>query len=113
MITEFKTLEEIKGVATQVIYLAKSVEDANIQLKDLNVAIRKSSDGANKSTRAMMFLTAALVLFALAQVIVAWLSYQTNENMLKVKRNCYQNVLQTSNIDLNYKSCLRNNGLSE
>ena len=36
MITEFKMLEEIRGVGMQIIYLSKSVEQASDQLKLLN-----------------------------------------------------------------------------
>lgn len=113
MLTEFKLLEEIKGVGQKIDHLTESLKNANLQFKDLNVGIRSSSKSANKSSYAMMFLTAALVLFAFAQVAVAWLGYKADQKIIEIKRNCYRQVLQTSNIDLNYKSCLRDNGLSD
>lgn len=112
MLTEFKMFEEIKGVNTQIIHLSRAVENANLQLKDLNVGIRTSSRSANKSTWAMISLTVALVLFTLAQVVIAWLTYKADQEIVGVKRNCYQSVLQTPDINLNYKNCLRNHGLS-
>lgn len=113
MLTEFKLLDEVKNVATQVIYLSKSVENSSDQLKLLNKNIKEAADSSDKSSRAMKYLTYALVFLGLAQVIVAGLNYSTEKNIIETKKNCYENVLQTSNIDLNYKSCLRSKGLSD
>jgi len=112
MVTEFKMLEEVRGVGMQIIYLSKSVGDSSNQLKLLNANIKEASVASDKSSRAMKYLTWALVFLGLAQVIVAGLNYLAQQSIVKIKKQCYQSVLQTSNIDLNYKSCLRNNGLS-
>lgn len=38
-----------------------------------------------------------------------WYSYRPEQ----IKKNCYRAVLQTSNIDLNYRQCLKANGLEK
>jgi hypothetical protein len=113
MLTEFKLLDEVKNAAAQVMHLSHSLESSNLQLKDLNAAVRDSTSSANKTSSAMMWLTGALAIFALAQVGVAWMSYSSNEQIMNIRRTCYQSVLQTSDIDLNYRSCLRDHGLSD
>lgn len=99
MITEFKSLEEAKNL--------------NLQLRDLNVAVREATRSSNGNSRAMMYLTVALVFLGIVSAAVAWLEYRANNSIVEIRKNCYQSVLQTSNIDLNYKSCLRDNGLSD
>ena len=91
MITEFKQLEE---------------------LKTLNGGIKEASIASNKNSLAMKYLTGALVFLGIAQVVVAYLNYHSEQKITGVRKRCYQNVLQTSDIDLNYKSCLRSYGLS-
>ena len=99
MSTDYKQIDEIKSL--------------NLQLKDLNTAIIKSSESSDKSSRAMFFLTGGLVVFAFVQSIAAWLSYRADQEIIGLKKSCYQSILQTSDFDLNYKSCLRRNGLSD
>lgn len=113
MLTEFKMLEEVKAVGTQVMYLAKSVEDSSNHLRVLNANIQKASESSNKSSVAMKYLTFALVFLGFAQVVVAGLGYWNEQSVVVAKRECYLAVLQTSDISLNYQSCLRNKGLSD
>lgn len=112
MISEFKILEEIKNVATQIIYLSKSLESSAEQLKSLNINIKNASKASDRNSKIMVYLTYALVFLGFAQMIVAGLNMWTEKSITKLKKQCYQNVLQTSDIDLNYKNCLRNEGLS-
>lgn len=113
MLTEFKMLEEIKAVGTQIIYLSKSVENANLQLKDLNVGIRNATSSSDRHARAMKWLTAGLVILGLAPLVAAYVQYRSDQSVIEGRKSCYQTVLQTSNIDLNYKNCLRSKGLME
>lgn len=92
MITEFKMLEEIKT---------------------LNTSIKGAAESSDRSSRAMKYLTAALVFLGFAQVVVAGLGYWADKSIMEAKRNCYKSVLQTSDINLNYRSCLRSYGLSD
>lgn len=92
MITEFKMLEEIKT---------------------LNTSIKGAAESSDGNSRAMKYLTGALVFLGLIQVVVAGLGYWADQAVIGAKKNCYKSVLQTSDINLNYKSCLRNNGLSD
>ncbi len=91
MLTEFKQLDE---------------------LKTLNENIKQSSIAAGKNSLAMNCLTGALVFLGLAQVVVAYLNYHGEQKIIELRKQCYQSVLQTSDIDLNYRSCLRSYGLS-
>lgn len=91
MITEFKQLDE---------------------LKNLNVSIKEASIASNRNSLAMNCLTGALVLLGLVQVIVACLDYHSEQKIVETRKQCYRSVLQTSDFDLNYKSCLRDHGLS-
>jgi len=92
MITEFKMLDEVKT---------------------LNASIKEASESSDKNSKAMKCLTGALVFLGIVQVAVAGLSYWTDKSIIETKKNCYKNVLQASDIELNYKSCLHSNGLSE
>ena len=83
------------------------------ELKNLNKGIKDGSDSSNKYSNAMKWLTGGLVALGLAQFGVAYLEYRGNQDIIDVKKNCYQSVLQTSSIDLNYKNCLRSHGLSD
>lgn len=112
MLTEFKLLEEIKGIAQQIIYLSKSVDNASKELDVLNSNIRQASISSDKNSKAMKYLTCALVFLGLAQFAIAYFNYRSEQKTIEIRKQCYQNVLQTSDIDLNYKSCLRGHGLS-
>ena len=112
MITEFKLLEEIKGVSKQVIYLSKSVEDSSKELSALNSNIKQASTSSDKNSLAMKYLTGALVFLGFVQCAITYFNYRSEQKTIDIRKQCYQNVLQTSDIDLNYKSCLRDNGLS-
>lgn len=92
MITEFKMLDEVKT---------------------LNASIKASAESSDRNSVAMKYLTGALVFLGVVQVIVAGLSYRADRSIIETKKNCYKSVLQTSNVELNYRSCLHNNGLSE
>jgi len=83
------------------------------EVKTLNAGLKAAAVSSNKNSRAMNWLTGTLVFLALAQVLVAWLNYQADQSVTKAKESCYRSVLQTSDIDLNYKSCLRSKGLSD
>lgn len=83
------------------------------ELGTLNESIKGASIASNKNSLAMKCLTAALVFLGLAQVIVAYLNYHSEQRVIETKKHCYQNVLQASDINLNYKSCLRSQGLSD
>lgn len=111
MITEFKMLEEVKGVGTQIMYLSKSVEDSSNHLKTLNSNIREAAESSGRNSRAMKYLTCALVFLGLAQLVVVGLNYWVDQSVVVAKKNCYKNALQTSDVVLNYKSCLRSIGL--
>lgn len=82
------------------------------QIKTLNKSLEDSSKASDKHSRAMNFLTGALVILTLAQSVIAYLNYNSEKRIIKEKKQCYQTVLQTSDIDLNYKNCLRDHGLS-
>jgi hypothetical protein len=82
------------------------------QMKILNKSLEDSATASDKNSRAMNFLTGALVLLTLAQFVIAYLNYNAEQQIIKVRKQCYQTVLQTSDIDMNYKSCLRDHGLS-
>lgn len=92
MLTEFKMLDEIKT---------------------LNMSIKGASDSSDRNAKAMKYLTLALVFLGFVQVLVAGLSYWSGKSVIETKRDCFKSVLNTSDIDLNYKACLRNNGLSD
>ena len=113
MVTEFKMLDEVKAIGTQIMCLSKAVEDSSGHLKVLNTNIKDASISSNRNSRAMKYITWALVFLGFAQVVVVGMNYWIERSVIDAKKKCYQNVLQTSDIDLNYKSCLRNNGLSD
>src|SRR3989338_9869145 len=106
MVTEFKLLEEIK-------WLSGSVASANLQLKDLNGGIRNATQSSDRHSTAMKWLTGGLVILGLAPLIATYVQYRADQFIIEGRKSCYQAVLQTSDIDLNYKSCLRSNGLLE
>jgi preprotein translocase subunit YajC len=54
------------------------------------------------------YILSALIIFILGFAFY-WYSYRPE----KARKDCYQAVLQTSDFDLNYKSCLRHHGLDE
>lgn len=83
------------------------------EVKTLNASIKGAAESSDRNSTAMKYLTGALVFLGLAQVIVASLSYWKDQSVITVKENCYKSVLQTSDIDLSYKSCLRHHGLSD
>ena len=91
MMTEFKQLEE---------------------LKTLNSSLIKASITSDRNSLAMNYLTGALVFLGIAQVVIAYLNYHNEQKNIESIKQCFQSVLQTSDIDLNYKNCLRNHGLS-
>lgn len=91
-VTEFKMLDEVRA---------------------LNAGLKETAVSSNRNSRAMNWLTGALVLLAFVQVFVTWLNFQADQSVIRAKGNCYRSVLQTSDIDLNYQSCLRSKGLSE
>lgn len=97
--TDYKQLEQLE-------LLGKHLGELNDGLKD-------SSKSSNKNSRSMNFLTFALVFFAFAQVYLAWQSNNSNQKIIEIRKSCYQNVLQTNDFELNYKNCLRKNGLSD
>jgi len=83
------------------------------EVKTLNAGLKETAVSSNRNSRAMNWLTGALVFLALVQVVVVWLNYRADQSIIKAKESCYRSVLQTSDIDLNYKSCLRSKGLSD
>lgn len=83
------------------------------QIKNLNTGINSYSNSSNKAAAAMIFLTVGLLVLAFAQSYVAYLSYISNRDLMRTREDCYKSVLQTSDIDLNYRNCLRNHGLSD
>ena len=101
----------------KLFYLTKAMYDTALNLKDssnkLNETLKKSSESADKHSTSMKYLTFGLVAIAVAQVIVAYLPYREHTREVDARKNCFQSVLQTSNIDLNYKNCLRDNGIVE
>jgi hypothetical protein len=48
-----------------------------------------------------------LIAISVLSFIFYWYSYRPEQ----IRKNCYQAVLQTSDFDLNYRSCLRSKGL--
>ncbi len=92
--------------STHVGYLKDKVEQLNKNLEE-------SSKSSDRNSRAMKYLTGALVFLGIVQVLVAWLSYSADRSIIGTKKNCYKTALQTSDIELNYRSCLHSNGLSE
>lgn len=109
----FKTTQEISAVGQQVMHLSTSVDKANEELGSLAKNLRAASESSDKHSNAMKLLTFALVFLGLVQVIVAGLSYWDHNREVEARKNCFKSVLQTSDIDLNYKNCLRDNGLTE
>jgi len=88
----------------------KNIRD---QIGSLNANIQNYSDATSKQSMVTVALTVALVLLAFAQVAVAYLNYINEQFVIYERKQCFQSVLQTSDIDLNYKSCLRDHGLSD
>ncbi len=114
----------IKGIITStdllsanIVMAAGRVTDAvsktDVAIKTLNTTIEKSSSSNDRQAQAMKYLTGALVFLTIVQVAVAWLSYSADRSIIDIKKKCYETVLQTSDIELNYRSCLHSNGLSE
>lgn len=97
--------------------LNRALYDTSLRLNDssrkLTDTIQKSSESADKHSTSMKYLTGALVLLTIVQAFFAYLPYKQNKDEINVRKNCFQSVLQTSDIDLNYKNCLRDHGLVE
>lgn len=91
----------------------KQTADLVNQIKTLNTSIALYSNSNNRASNAMIVLTCGLTILALAQFLVAYFSYKSDQRYIQVRRNCYHSTLQTSDIDLNYKNCLRDHGFSE
>jgi hypothetical protein len=113
MLSEIEFLKEIRGVGSQLTQLSVSLHKTTLILRELNSTIQSGIASSNKSATAMFALTFALGAFAAAQVVVAYLSYTSDQGIIEAKSSCYKSVLTTSDIDLNYKSCLRSKGLSD
>ena len=96
----------LSNVKYSSVLMVKSAEDIQNSLNSLEGAITKASNSSK-------WLTVGLVSLGIAQVIVAALPFYNENQEISVRKNCFQTVLQTSNIDLNYKNCLRDHGLSE
>ena len=92
--------------STHIGYLENKVDQLNKNLEE-------SAKSSDRNSKAMNYLTLALVLLGIVQFLFAWLSYSANQSIIETKKNCYKTVLRSSNIELNYRSCLHNNGLSE
>jgi hypothetical protein len=101
------------GISQGARELSRSMGESQDELARLNINLEASIHSSDKHSNAMRNLTVGLVCIALAQAVVAGLPYwQAHKESIK-RHDCYQTVLQTSDIDLNYKNCLRNQGLSE
>ncbi|MFA6601621.1 MAG: hypothetical protein WCT02_02045 [Candidatus Paceibacterota bacterium] len=109
----FKSAQEISSVSQHVMRLSGSVDKSNEHLTVLNTNLKQAATSSDKHSNAMKYLTFGLVFLGLAQVAVAYLSYHAQNSEIDMRKNCFKSVLNTSNIDLNYKNCLRNNGLKE
>jgi len=54
-----------------------------------------------------------IALFAISLLVLVFAFYWYSYRPEKIRRDCYQTVLQTSDINLNYQSCLRSHGLEK
>lgn len=54
-----------------------------------------------------------VIIIILAIVVLGFVWYWYEYRPSAIRKNCYQAALQTSDFDLNYKSCLRYNGLEK
>ena len=93
----------------------ENVQTADLvdQLKNLNGKIEKYSHSSDKASRAMIYITVGLVILALAQSAIAYFAYQQDVRSVQVRRDCFHSVIQTSDVDMNYKNCLRDHGYNE
>jgi hypothetical protein len=82
-------------------------------VEGLKDTISRASDSQDRYSNWMGYFTAALVFVGLVQIGVTLLPYVQEKEEQNARKNCFQSVLQTSDIDKNYKNCLRDHGLSE
>ncbi|MDQ5954183.1 MAG: hypothetical protein QG583_111 [Patescibacteria group bacterium] len=97
--TDYKNLEEMKSL--------------NLQLKNLTVGLGENSKKTNKSAEIMSFLTFALVFFTFAQLYLAWQEHNYANEIINIKKTCFQETLNEVDSDIDYINCLRKNGFSE
>lgn len=82
------------------------------QVGSLNANIQNYSKSTSIQSNVIIGLTFAMLVLAIVQAVVAYWNFQSDQTLVDIRKQCYQSVLQTSDIDLNYKSCLRSQGLS-
>ncbi len=82
-------------------------------IEALKKTLLEGSTSSNTHSSKIGYFTAALVFVGVVQIFVTLTPYISQHMEKNVRKACFQSVLQTSDIDLNYKNCLRNNGLAE
>lgn len=115
MYKNFKEIANSKDLAEDAYNSLASLPERGTgkALVALTMAIAENSEKSNKSANSMIILTIALVFWGSVQAVVTFLDYKLQQDSMRIRKDCFQTVLQTSDIDLNYKNCLRNNGLNE
>ena len=103
----------MQEIGQQTKSLSLQVHDSTTQLRTLNANLEGSSKSADRNATSMNYLTSVLAVAALAQLMVGGAELWSKQQEQKTRSACYQTVLQMSDIDLNYKNCLRDHGLSE
>jgi hypothetical protein len=113
MLTEFKLLEEIKGVGAQIMHLSTEIGRATRELSGLNRSASKADISSNRNATSMFWLTFALVFVGIVQILVTAVPMLLTDKDRAERSACFKTVLTTDDIDLNYKNCLRSKGLQE
>lgn len=58
-------------------------------ITQLNKTLKESSQSSDKHSSSMKWLTTSLVFIGFAQIIVAWLPYNQENNLRVIKSDCY------------------------
>lgn len=101
---------QVESLSREIKNLNNSLEVQVNKIIESNKILSKSSD---RHSSAMVLLTIFLTAVAFMQSSVLFLEYKRDQKIVFEKKNCYQAVLQTNNIEQNYKNCLMSKGLLE
>lgn len=106
-------VKSAQGVRRSIDGFTKVADRISNQLESLNKNITEHSRNTTIHGWVIAVFTLVLVAVGVTQAAIATQSSFVERSAQEARKTCFRTALQTSDIDVAFKNCLRSNGLAE